>query len=220
MQWHTVKTVFEIRFSKPIGVLSGKNQLLSVLSDGKKEIPLNDAVNVQDDKKKLSIAVASNKIGIVAETGDFEKDAKLISASYKTISNHFPLPMAIRMGIRRFSYLEVSGLDSYEEFVGKFREIFYNPSSRIINDADDVAISLLFNDKCNINIGPMRKDEIKSKFLEFSNDQDFPELYIFSDLDIFSNKAVTLTNSGVKKFLDEAKSTSDKYTKLIGEDWK
>ena len=73
MQWQTVKTVFEIRFGKPFSAFAGKHELVKLLSNGKENIPPNDAVKVQDDNKKLSIIVTANRIGIVAESGELHR---------------------------------------------------------------------------------------------------------------------------------------------------
>jgi len=220
MKWITAKTVLEIRLSNAFKPLSGKSDLVSLLSKGKKQLSGNDFINIRDDSKKLIVSIDKGRISIIAETGDIEKDLKLAHDVLKTINNSYPISSISRIGIRTFNYCEIKS-DAYEDFVERFKKIYYNPTSSITNNSDDVGVSLLFNktNTINVNIGPMKEKEIFEKFLSFKLDEELPNYYLMGDVDVFATRSDRYTNSFIERYESEAATLNDKYLKEISRDW-
>lgn len=220
-EWKLVKTVFEVRFSQPLQDFSFRNKIQRILTGQTGAAILNEAVKYKDIPQKLSVVVQPMRVGVASEQHSISKNLHAITTVVNSLNDELEFGHITRIGFRQMHILEVSS-DNYEEFSQTFKNKFLSPSSSLVTQATDVALSLTldsYKHPLNFNLGPMKGDEIITKGTVNFGYEDVPAFYLMSDLDAFTPTS-SMSHKFVKTFLEDVCGVFGNINASISKEWR
>ena len=177
----------EISHKKPLRAFTQREAIFeSITGEKSKESISPDGMNINIEKKKTTITIRNNKTSFFIEGIESEKQANTFATYlFNKTKRALDWSEIQRVGIRTFWISPVR--INFFELVRRFKERFFNPDNIIVQNSVDVCALLDFKDNERIatyRVGPMEKTQLEQRFMIFKKGGDFPDQFIFVDVDL------------------------------------